>query len=62
MAQAMIRINAALNGSQSLAKEIRMSARKLKGGPGMTGRMEPSIPNIAARRPRIISADVKAIP
>jgi len=62
MAQAMIMRNAALNGSQPLAQDTRTSARKLNGGPGITGRMEPAMPAVAARIPRIIRAVVKAVP
>jgi hypothetical protein len=51
-----------LNGSQFLAKERRSRAKKLRGGPGMMGKIHPTRPINAQRTPRIISAIAKVTP
>jgi hypothetical protein len=51
-----------LNGSQFLARERRSRAKKLRGGPGMMGKIHPTRPISAQRSPRIISAIVKITP
>jgi hypothetical protein len=51
-----------LNGSQLLAKERRIRAKKLRGGPGMTGKIHPTRPMSAQRSPRMINAIVKVKP
>jgi hypothetical protein len=50
------------NGSQFLAIERNMRARKLIGGPGMMGKIHPTIPASAQRSPRMISAMAKSTP
>jgi hypothetical protein len=51
--------NIGLNGSQFLAKERMSKARKLRGGPGMTGRIQPTRPASATNNPKINSTVVK---
>jgi hypothetical protein len=51
-----------LNGSQFLAKERRIRAKKLRGGPGMMGKIHPTRPISAQRIPRIINAIAKVTP
>jgi hypothetical protein len=51
-----------LNGSQFFAKERRIRAKKLSGGPGMRGKIHPTRPINAQRIPRIINAIAKVTP
>jgi hypothetical protein len=51
-----------LNGSQLLAKERRIRAKKLRGGPGMMGKIHPTRPMSAKSRPRMINAIAKVKP
>jgi hypothetical protein len=41
-----------LNGCQSFSNEIISNDRKLRGGPGMTGKIEPAIPKKEMISPR----------
>jgi hypothetical protein len=45
-----------------LAIERNIRARKLIGGPGMMGKIHPTIPASAQRSPRMISAMAKSTP
>lgn len=52
---------AVLNGSQLRAQDINMRARKLMGGPGITGRIEAAIPARAVRILRITRTVANAV-
>ena len=56
---AIIIKNVELNGSQFLAYERMIKAKKLREGPGMTGKMQPMRPTNAKNNPRIINTIVK---
>jgi len=50
----MITRNVTLKGSQSLATERIIKAKKPRGGPGRTGKMDPAMPTSARRNPRMM--------
>ena len=58
----MIIKNVGLKGSQCLAKERMIRAKKLRKGPGMTGIIQPASPISAKTRPRTINAIVTMPP
>jgi len=57
---AMTRRKVALNGSQLLAYERIINDKKLSGGPGMSGKMQPRSPISATTNPRMIKAVIVA--
>jgi hypothetical protein len=52
---AIIIRNVGLNGSQFLAADRIMRARKLRGGPGISGITQPTTPSSETISPRIIT-------
>jgi hypothetical protein len=49
-----------LNGSQPLAYESIINDKKLSGGPGISGKMQPRSPMRATTNPRMIKAVIVA--
>jgi hypothetical protein len=58
----MMNRNRTLKGSHPLAQERRMRDRKLSGGPGIKGNIQPMIPARAKSKPVIIRSNATVLP